>query len=97
MNRETILRKLTTIEGIITELKNSLDSTEVVKKENKEIKLVQKDSKFLSKLIKLQKAKNASTDFLENLLNNGYDTLTQGQYDVVVKIANDLEVGPDEY
>lgn len=95
MNKETILRKLTTIEGIITELKNSLDSTEVVK-EKKEVKLVNKDNEFLLKLINLQKAKNASTDFLQNLLNNGYDTLTQGQYDVVVKIANDLEVGPDD-
>lgn len=96
MNKQSILKKLITIEGIIEELKSNLYSTEVVK-ENKEVKLVQKDSKFLDKLIKLQKAKNASTDFLENLLNNGYETLTQGQYDVVVKIANDLEVSPDEY
>lgn len=106
MNRETILNKLTSIERIVKELKDSIEGKEsnvsMLKNistnntSKKEIKLVQKDSKFLSKLIKLQKAKNASTDFLENLLDNGYDTLTQGQYDVVVKIANDLEVGPDE-
>ena len=106
MNKETILNKLTSIERIVKELKDSIEGKEsnvsMLKNistnntSKKEIKLVQKDSKFLSKLIKLQKAKNASTDFLENLLDNGYDTLTQGQYDVVVKIANDLEVGPDE-
>ena len=97
MNKETILNKLTTIEGIIKQLKDSLDSTKEVVNTNKEVKLVDKDSKLISKLIQLQKANNSNTSFLENLLNNGYDTLTIGQYDIVVKIANDHNLSPDEY
>lgn len=97
MNKETILNKLTSIERIVKELKDSLDSTKEVVKDKKELKLVNKDSKFIEKLIQLQKANNSNTSFLENLLNNGYDTLTVGQYDIVVKIANDHNVSPDEY
>lgn len=73
---------------------NSVKQTKSIAKDSK---LIHKDTKLIEKLIRIQKANNSNTNFLENILNNGYDTLTDGQYQIVVKICNDLNVAPDEY
>lgn len=62
---------------------------------NKANKYYPKDKEFLQKLIQLQKANNSNTTFLESILNNDYDTLTDGQYSVVVNIANNFNLSPD--
>lgn len=90
-----LIKTLDRIEG-----KESIDSNNSsisISNTKKDTELVNKDTKFLKKLIELQKKNNNSTSFLENLLNNDYKTLSAGQYAVVVKIANDLNASPDDY
>ena len=90
-----IVKTLDSIEGKESNVSmlKSISTNNSIKKDTK---LLPKDRVFLEKLVRLQKANNSNTTFLESLLENEYDTVTSGQYAIIVKIANDHNVSADE-
>lgn len=74
---------------------NNVSKLQSIVNTNKPKNYFHKDREFIQNLLELQKHNNNNTSFLESLLSNEYDTLTEGQYQVVVSIANTYNLSPD--
>jgi|DEB0MinimDraft_10_1074344.scaffolds.fasta_scaffold42055_2 hypothetical protein len=90
-----MIKLIDSIEGNSSIESNNVSKLQSIVNSDKPKKLINKDREFIEKLIRLQEANNNNTSFLESLLNNDYDTLTEGQYRVVVDIANLYNESPD--
>ena len=93
-----ILKLTDSIEGIDTKETNvsKLQSIANSDKANTN-KKYPKNREFIENLLDLQKSKNHNTDFLQSILANDYDTVTYGQQKIIVDIANQFNISPDEY